>query len=110
MHGPSLGVCMGNENTKLVKLLMQAGAPVGARDSDGNTALHYAAKMGHVGIVNILLMHDAAATAVNETGWSPLMMACKHALLVEYCSCACCRRGPHQQKRLLWEERLALRV
>ena len=58
---------------------MQAGAPVGARDSDGNTALHYAAKMGHVGIVNILLINDAAATAVNETGWSPLMMACKHA-------------------------------
>ena len=73
-------VCgMSNENTDLVKLLLQGGAPVGARDSDGNTALHYAAKMGHVSIVKRLLLNDAAATAVNETGLSPLMMACKHA-------------------------------
>ena len=92
-------VCgMSNENTKLVKLLMQAGAPVGARDSDGNTALHYAAKMGHVDIVNILLINDAAATAVNETGWSPLMMACKYAYSLST-AVALVAGGAHINKR-----------
>ena len=54
--------------------------------------------MGQVGIVNILLMHDAASTAVNG-GILPLMMACKHAYSLS--TVALIGGGPHQQRIII---------
>ncbi len=58
-----------------VKWLLERGANVNAATSDGNTALHKAAKGGHREVVKILLEYGADAEAENSTGWRPRDLA-----------------------------------
>ena len=46
---------------------------------DGMTALHYAAKAGHVGIIQLLLDTDRLTIDVKDDGgWTPLIWAAEH--------------------------------
>jgi len=55
-----------------VSLLLQAGSPVGERDSSQRTELHLACSQGAVQIVEMLLDYGADINAVNEVGNTPL--------------------------------------
>ncbi|RPB07296.1 ankyrin [Morchella conica CCBAS932] len=59
----------------IVRLLIAAGADVGARTSRGDTALHVAAEHGHVGVVGVLLERGAAVDAPGWRGCSALHYA-----------------------------------
>ena len=52
----------------MVKLLLEAGADVEARDEFGDTALHEAAKRGHAAVVKLLLEAGADMEARDESG------------------------------------------
>jgi hypothetical protein len=58
------------------------------------TPLHYAADGGNVDIISILLANGADATAVDEEGQTPLMIAeiCEHEVLVNFI-CICYMSG-----------------
>lgn len=73
-----------------VRGLLAAGAPTDPVDrlvdpgdaayyADGNTALHMACEGGHADIAAALLDAGAAATAVNDAGMTPLLVALSHA-------------------------------
>ena len=72
----------------IVKLLIDAGAEVGARDADGMTPLHEAVAPSRVGsgpyaiwragdpeVVTFLVEHGADPKAQARTGWTPLHAA-----------------------------------
>jgi hypothetical protein len=46
-----------------------------ARDADGRTALHYAAREGHGPVVQALLVHGANVNAEDHEGLIPLYLA-----------------------------------
>ena len=57
---------------KGVQVLLNASADVNIQTSDGNTALHYAADKGHLGICKMLLASGARASLTNSNGNTPL--------------------------------------
>ena len=66
--------------TELETLLSQNGEDVNAKNSSGNTALHYAEATKDVEMVTLLLSHGAKTDIKNNKGWSPLMIAEKKNL------------------------------
>ena len=66
--------------TELETLLSQNGEDVNAKNSSGNTALHYAVATKDVEMVTLLLSHGAKTDIKNNKGWSPLMIAEKKNL------------------------------
>eukprot|EP00928_Gymnodinium_smaydae_P027955 TRINITY_DN21459_c0_g1_i2.p1 TRINITY_DN21459_c0_g1~~TRINITY_DN21459_c0_g1_i2.p1 ORF type:complete len:700 (-),score=189.55 TRINITY_DN21459_c0_g1_i2:116-2215(-) len=54
-------------------VLLEARADIGITCSYGNTALHLAARHGHLGSVRYLLNNKAKVDAQNSVGWSPLI-------------------------------------
>ncbi len=65
---------------QLVRVLLDAGAPVEARDGSGNTPLHWATGYGCVPCVARLLAHGANVNATRNDGGTPLHRA--HATTV----------------------------
>lgn len=66
--------------TIIVKLLVEAGVDINYQDEKGETALHHAARLGHVQCVKILLegneTQQANVELAEETyGWTPLFLA-----------------------------------
>ncbi|KAI5841352.1 ankyrin repeat-containing domain protein [Morchella snyderi] len=63
----------------IVKLLLQYGADISARDDDGGTALHYAAGSGHPTVVQLLLENGADKEINSDMLYNvtPLMWAIK---------------------------------
>jgi ankyrin repeat protein len=58
---------------KIVKLLVDAGADVNAKDKSGSTALIGAATNGHLLIVQMLLKHGAMANVrESDMGFTPI--------------------------------------
>ena len=65
----------------ILKLLVLAGFDVNHQDSDGETALHVAARYGHEDCAKILLdkshgQHPAVDIPENTFAWTPLFIAC----------------------------------
>jgi ankyrin repeat protein len=60
-----------------VKLLIQEGAGISFCDSDGTTALHWAARTGNAEIVKLVLKKNSiSVNSTNEKGLTPLHFAC----------------------------------
>ncbi|KAK2756499.1 Nuclear factor NF-kappa-B p100 subunit [Arachnomyces sp. PD_36] len=59
-----------------VRLLLEAGADVSARNIDGETALHYSASSPDAEIVKLLLNAGAEIDATDVGGATPLHVAC----------------------------------
>ncbi len=78
-HDPSgntaLGVAAAANQIEVVKLLLDAGAPVDIRDNYGDTPLAKAAMRGKVDVMRLLIDRGAAVNASNGFGGSPLMSA-----------------------------------
>lgn len=58
-----------------VKVLLKFGANVKHADSNGKTALHWAAEGGHAEIVALLLNHGVEPNATNASGITPMHCA-----------------------------------
>jgi len=59
------------ENLELAREKISEGADVNNRDGDGRTALHYAARIGAVDIVDLLMEHGADVNAGDKWGGRP---------------------------------------
>jgi len=72
--------CTGNNSQKddpeYVQALLNCGAKIDTR-LRGASPLHYAAKSGHTGTLNVLLKNSAEIDAVNNEGETPLFYAFK---------------------------------
>jgi len=64
-----------NGNTETVQSLLNRGADINAKDSNGQTALMRAAYEGHLDIVQLLLEYDADINITDEDGWTALQYA-----------------------------------
>ena len=67
--------------TAIVQLLVDAGVDLDYQDDQGETALHLAARFGHVGCAEVLLCGSSTQKASTELaesvfGWTPLFVAC----------------------------------
>jgi ankyrin repeat protein len=58
-----------------VKLLLEKGAELEAKDSSGWTALSYAARYGNEAVVKLLLEIGAELEAKSSSGQTPLLYA-----------------------------------
>ena len=70
-----------NGHFVIVKLLLEAGADVEARDRWGQTALHWAAKRSQANEVKLLLEAGADAEARTTAGQTPRDLATRHAVI-----------------------------
>jgi ankyrin repeat protein len=72
-------------NTDLVLKLLVMGAKVTAKDAEGNTPLHYAARGGHVDIAAALLEYGADVDALNKKNETPMheVVGRDHKAMVE---------------------------
>ncbi len=64
---------------RCLQLLVDRGASVGARDTDGRTALHWLAQFGDREAVELLLRSGAELNAADARGCTPLMYAAGNA-------------------------------
>ncbi|XP_078661470.1 uncharacterized protein LOC144905609 [Branchiostoma floridae x Branchiostoma belcheri] len=74
----ALHLASGNGQTGVVKLLIQHGADVGARDWYSRTALHLASEDGQTGVVELLIQHGADLEARSRNGRTALHWASQH--------------------------------
>ena len=61
--------------TEIVRMLVESGAPVNAKQHGGWTALHAAADNGDEEMIKILLQHGADLQAQNDDGKTPVQIA-----------------------------------
>lgn len=66
--------CKGQTET-VAKLLTKRGKKISKRDERGDTALHKAAAMGHVEVVNMLIAKGADIGVRNYDGYTPFHLA-----------------------------------
>jgi ankyrin repeat protein len=59
----------------MVDLLVERGADVNVRDSNGRTILHHLAKGNNVRLIRAVLERGAAANVASTDGWTPLHAA-----------------------------------
>lgn len=61
-----------------LKILLMAGANPDAKDENGETPLHVAARVGHLGMVKELVKFGGDVNAENLAGYTPLALAIRH--------------------------------
>ena len=82
----SLMMAVSSEETEdLVKLLLNYGANVNARDCDGNSVLHYALQMMNQSVIRTLLRHGANVNACDNEGRNALQKVLSKQYTNEYC-------------------------
>ena len=64
-----------NGDIKNVRELIENGADVGAKNNDGEKALHWAAWNGHVDVAKVLIEKGANVDAKDNVGWTALHYA-----------------------------------
>lgn len=62
-------------NTRLIKLLIEHGADIEARNKRGQTPLHQAVEEEDIDLVEVLLKHGAELTVVDNNNETPLDLA-----------------------------------
>ena len=67
-----------NENTNIVKMLINNGADINRQDSYGATPLIEASFRGHPEIVSLLLENGVDVTVVDRDGYTALMIAIEY--------------------------------
>ena len=79
--------------SEFVSLLLAHGADVSAEDEDRCTALHLAARNGHLGVARALIEAGAAKEAQDVGLWTPLVWAaykvCLHSDQGKEIKCFC---------------------
>jgi ankyrin repeat protein len=73
---PRLMRAVRNEDLEAVRALVKQRIDVNATQGDGSTALHWAARVNHLGIADALIHAGARPNAVNDLGVAPLHLAC----------------------------------
>ena len=78
--GAMLALATKSDSVAIVNLLLRAGVDVNHRDENGETALHVAARFGHVECAGALLDATSGQKAdidipENTFGWTPLFIA-----------------------------------
>ena len=70
---------------RVTMTLLEMSAPHWKTDDAGETALHTAARIGHVPSVQSLVRHGAGVNAQNTHRWTPLLLAARygHITIVE---------------------------
>ena len=76
-HGMRLYEACGNEHEEVARMLLERGADPRARDRDGTTPLHEAAKGGNLAVARLLLERGADVHAANRYGLTPLHEAAR---------------------------------
>ena len=79
--GEVLALAVKSDFNVIVKLLVDAGVDLDYQDDQGETALHVAARFGHVECATALLNGKGSSIAnpeitENTYGWTPLFVAC----------------------------------
>ncbi|KAF5720983.1 ankyrin [Fusarium mundagurra] len=68
-------------NCELAAMLLSKGANINAAQSDGDTLLAKACRMGHLDLVNLLVERKVDTNVSDRKGWTPLHWACMGATL-----------------------------
>ncbi len=73
-------------HTRVIQILLDAGADPIVTDSDGITPFHWAAREGHTKIVQALLQAKADVTVTTNSGYTPLHLAARngHTKIAKY--------------------------
>ncbi|KAG9747080.1 hypothetical protein KCU73_g7451, partial [Aureobasidium melanogenum] len=83
-----LAAAIGREEQfhEIIRLLIRNGAGIDAQDSDGETALHSAARAGDLDMVQLLISKKAKINVKNDEGRSALDFACgeNHLEVIQY--------------------------
>jgi ankyrin repeat protein len=87
---------VGHNEAQMAAFLIERGARVNARTSEGLTPLHMAAQNGNVPIITLLLSHRAQINPIDRKGWTPLDRAVKwkHPEAAEFLKARQGRPGP----------------
>ena len=62
-------------STAVVKLLLDAGADIDAKNDIGEIALHHATFYGNIGMIEMLISYDSSIDVANNAGETPLYIA-----------------------------------
>ena len=63
------------DSLEICQLLIDTGADVTCRDKEGNTAVHWASRAGHVGVLGLLLVRNCPLDVQNNVGETALHWA-----------------------------------
>lgn len=67
-----------SRQVKLTSMAEKKPSHTGEKNGDGTTALHAAARGGHLAVVELLLEHGAQPELADAQGNTALMLACRH--------------------------------
>eukprot|EP00438_Fugacium_kawagutii_P029759 Skav224775 [mRNA] locus=scaffold933:277339:278319:+ [translate_table: standard] len=73
-----ISACQDNDAVALERLLQRPCSPNLKERQEGSTALHHAARNGHIQPVQLLLQASADANQATDGGASPLLLAARH--------------------------------